>query len=97
MTTVLQVVGLTLTTFGVSFLLIAALGVWRLPDVLSRLHALTKADSAGLALIALGAACLKGRPDSLLVLGLCVVLVALSGLTIGHLIARAHLSEGDLE
>jgi multicomponent Na+:H+ antiporter subunit G len=97
MTTVLHVVGLMLTTFGVSFLLIAALGAWRLPDVLSRLHALTKADSAGLALIALGAACLTGRPDSLLVLGLCVVLVALSGVTIGHLIAQAHLSEGDPE
>ena len=97
MAMVLQVVGLTLTPYGVSVLWSAALGVWRLPDVLSRLHALTKADSAGLALIALGAACLKGRPDSLLVLGLCVVLVALSGVTIGHLIARAHLSEGDLE
>jgi len=97
MTTVLHALGLTLTTFGVSFLLIAALGVWRLPDVLSRLHALTKADSAGLALIALGAACLTGRLNTLLTLGLCVVLVALSGVTIGHLIARAHLSEGDLE
>ncbi len=97
MTAMLHVLGLTLTTFGVGFLLIAALGVWRLPDVISRLHALTKADTAGLALIALGAACLTGRLDTLPPLGLSVVLVALSGVTIGHLIANAHLSEAELE
>lgn len=97
MTTILHVLGLTLTTVGVGFLLIAALGVWRLPDVMSRLHALTKADTAGLTLIALGAACLTGRLDTLLALGLCVALVAVSGATMGHLIARAHLSKDDLE
>jgi len=97
MTAILDVMGLTLMTFGVGLLLIAALGVWSLPDALSRLHALTKADSAGLTLIALGAACLKGRLDALLALGLCVVLVALSGATLGHLIARSHLPKDDIE
>jgi multicomponent Na+:H+ antiporter subunit G len=38
MMAILDVLGLTLMTFGVGFLLIAALGVWSLPDVLSRLH-----------------------------------------------------------
>lgn len=97
MTPILHALGLMLTTFGLGFLLIAALGVWRLPDVMSRLHVLTKADTAGLTLIALGAACLTGRLDTLPALGLCVVLVAVSGATIGHLIARAHLSEAELE
>ena len=97
MTAILDVLGLTLMTFGVGFLLIAALGVWSLPDVLSRLHVLTKADTAGLSLIALGAACLTGRLDTLPALGLCVLLVAMSGATIGHLIARAHLSEAEPE
>jgi multicomponent Na+:H+ antiporter subunit G len=97
MMVILDVLGLILMTFGVGFLLIGALGIWSLPDVLSRLHALTKADTAGLSLIALGAACLTGRLDALLALGLCVVLVALSGATMGHLIARAHLSEDDPE
>lgn len=97
MTAIIDVLGLTLMTFGVGFLLIAALGVWTLPDVLSRLHALTKADTAGLGLIALGAACLTGGLGALLALGLCVILVAISGATMGHLIARAHLSEDDAE
>jgi multicomponent Na+:H+ antiporter subunit G len=97
MTALFDVLGLTLMTFGVGFLLIAALGVWTLPDSMSRLHALTKADSAGLSLIALGAACHAGRLDAFLALGLCVVLVALSGATLGHLIARSQLAEDDLE
>ena len=97
MIAVLYVLGLIFMTVGVGFLLIAALGVWRLPDVMSRLHALTKADTAGLTLIALGAACLTGRLASLPALGLCVLLVALSGATIGHFIARANLSKADLE
>lgn len=97
MTVILEVLGLTLMAFGVVFLLIAALGVWTLPDVLSRLHALTKADTAGLSLIALGAACLTGGLAALLALGLCVVLVAISGATMGHLIARMHLSEDDAQ
>lgn len=96
MTAVLDILGLTLMTVGVGFLLIAALGVWSLPDVLSRLHALTKADSAGLSLIALGAACLTARLDALLALGLCIVLVTLSGATMGHLIARTHLPKDDV-
>lgn len=97
MTAILDVLGLTLMAFGMGFLLIAALGVWSLPDVMSRLHVLTKADTAGLSLIAMGAACLTGRLDTLPGLGLCVLLVALSGATIGHLIARAHLSETEPE
>lgn len=97
MTPILDVLGLTLMTVGVGFLLIAALGIYSLPDVLSRLHALTKADSAGIAFIAVGAACLKGSLAALLALGLCIILVALSGATLGHLIARTHLSEDDVE
>jgi multicomponent Na+:H+ antiporter subunit G len=97
LTAALDVLGLTLMAFGVSFLLLAALGVWSLPDILSRLHALTKAETAGLSLTAIGAACLTGNLKAALALGLCVILVALSGATISHLIARAHLSEDDFE
>jgi multicomponent Na+:H+ antiporter subunit G len=97
MTDALYIVGQFLMAFGVSFLLIAALGIWRLPDVMSRLHVLTKADTAGLTLMALGAACVTGRLDTLLALGLCIVLVAVSGATIGHLIGRAHLAKADVE
>ncbi|SLN12186.1 Na(+)/H(+) antiporter subunit G [Roseivivax jejudonensis] len=81
--------GLVLMSLGIVFLFVAALGLWRLPDLLSRLHVLTKADTAGLALVALGAACVSGSLAALLPLLLCVVLVAISGATIGHLVARS--------
>ncbi|KUF08744.1 cation:proton antiporter [Pseudoponticoccus marisrubri] len=88
MSLVATLLGTAMIAAGVGFLLFAALGLWRLPDTLSRLHALTKADTAGLALVALGAACLSDTPAALLPLGLCALLVAVSGATIGHLIAR---------
>ncbi len=90
MTLALDLAGIALAAAGVAFLLLAALGVWRLPDTLCRLHALTKADTAGLALVAAGTTCLLPSAGGALSLVLCVVLVAISGATIGHLIGRAH-------
>lgn len=92
MTELLEYVGLLLMTTGTGFLVVAAIGIWRLPDLLSRLHVLTKADTAGVALIALGAACLVQGLAAVLSLALCTLLVAVSGATTGHLIARQHLA-----
>lgn len=43
-----------LVSAGVFFFFAGSVGVNRLPDVLSRLHALSKADNLGLGLIVLG-------------------------------------------
>ena len=45
---------LTLIGSGMLFFLAGSVGVLRLPDLLSRLHALTKADNLGLGLVVLG-------------------------------------------
>ncbi|MFD0982658.1 cation:proton antiporter [Tropicimonas aquimaris] len=90
----LQPLGVALMAAGTAFLVMAAIGVWRLPDLLSRLHVLTKADTAGVALIALGAACLAQGIAASISLALCTLLVAISGATTGHLIARDHLASG---
>ena len=94
MSALLSALGLGLIVGGVCFLALAALGLWRLPDLLSRLHVLTKADTAGLSLIALGTACLSGTLSEILPLLLCVLLTAISGATIGHLIARSVTPRG---
>jgi len=67
-------------------------GLLRFPDTLSRLHAVGKADSAGLALVVLG---LLLRADSLVtalklvfVWALVVVTTALGGQLIGRAAAR---------
>ena len=41
---------------GGGFMLVAALGVWRMPDLLTRMHATTKAGVLGAGLILLGVA-----------------------------------------
>ena len=94
MSALFSILGIGLIAAGVGFLALAALGLWRLPDLLSRLHVLTKADTAGLSLIALGAACLSGTRAEILPLMLCVLLIAISGATVGQLIARSVTPRG---
>ena len=48
------VLALALIGAGVVFFVAGSIGLVRLPDLLSRLHALTKADNVGLGLVVLG-------------------------------------------
>jgi multicomponent Na+:H+ antiporter subunit G len=84
----LDMLGTVLTGLGTAFFVAGTVGLLRFPDVFSRLHALTKADGMGLALICLGAACTADAPGEAFRIGLIWVLVALSGATGGHLVAR---------
>ncbi len=81
---------------GLLFFVAGTIGLLRLPDPLSRLHALTKADNLGLLLITLGL--LVRNPDPLLglKLGLLWLLVLAAGATGAHLIAkRAIRADGE--
>ncbi|MDG2520706.1 monovalent cation/H(+) antiporter subunit G [Caulobacter segnis] len=49
-----------LMTLGAAFLLVAAIGVIRLPDPLQRMHSATKAGTVGVALVLGGAMLLDG-------------------------------------
>jgi len=55
-TGILQAVGLLAIVFGVAFCAIAVLGLYRLPDVYTRLHASGKVSTVGLAGLLIGAA-----------------------------------------
>lgn len=85
---VADAIWLGLIAAGLMFFCAGTLGLLRFPDLFCRLHALTKADNLGLALVALGAAGLWATPAAVLKLALIWVLVALSAATSGHLIAR---------
>lgn len=84
----LDVLWLALIAAGLIFFAAGTLGLLRFPDLFCRLHALTKADNLGLALVAVGAAGLWATPGAVLKLLLIWGLVALSAATSGHLIAR---------
>jgi multicomponent Na+:H+ antiporter subunit G len=79
---------------GLGFFVAGTVGMLRFPDVFSRLHALTKADNLGLALIALGTAMLAADGSVTLKLVLIWFFVALASATSGHLIARHALRAG---
>jgi multicomponent Na+:H+ antiporter subunit G len=82
---------------GLSFLLIGAgaffylagsIGLLRLPDLYSRLHALTKADNLGLGLLILGLALQSPEPPIVLKLLLIWLAVLAASAASAHLIAR---------
>ena len=75
---------------GAFFFLAGSVGLLRFPDAYARLHALTKADNLGLALIVLGLLPLAGSVLAGLKLVVVWLLVLLSSATVSQLIARAQ-------
>jgi len=96
MSAVLDAFTIVCVAAGVLFFVAGTAGLLRLPDAVTRLHALTKADNLGLGLVALG---LVAQGDGVVfALELLVIwlLVLLSGATSSQLIARAQ-HRGDTE
>ena len=85
----LDVIGLALIGVGLLFFAAGSIGLLRLPDLYSRLHALTKADNLGLGLLAAGVALLAGDPLIGVKLLLLWLLVLAASAASAHLIARS--------
>lgn len=79
---------------GCFFFFAGTVGLLRFPDSLTRLHALTKADNLGLGLIALGMMPYMDGVLAALKLLLVWALGMLASATVGQLIARAALRDG---
>jgi multicomponent Na+:H+ antiporter subunit G len=78
---------------GLFFFLTGSIGLVRLPDLFSRLHALAKADNVGLALVTLGVILLEPDPINDIKLVSIWILVMASSTVSSHLIARHALRE----
>lgn len=76
------------------FTLTAAVGVLRLPDFYTRLHAIGKCDTAGLALAVLAFALLGGGLATAVKLLLVSVFLAFAGPTAAHALGRAARHSG---
>lgn len=87
-------VALLLILLGLLFFLSGTVGLLRFPDVFTRLHALSKADTLALGLVCAGLA--LQADDGLLRAKLLLIwlLVLVSGATCSSLIARAALAHG---
>ena len=78
---------------GLFFFLSGSIGLLRLPDLFSRLHALAKADNVGLALIALGVIILEPvLINDIKIVFIWLLVMAASAIS-SHLVARHALRE----
>ena len=74
---------------GGFFLFVAGLGILRLPDVLIRMHASTKAGTLGVGLVFGGAAVHFGTAAETAIAGLTIIFLLATAPVAAHAIARA--------
>ncbi|MFW6266315.1 MAG: monovalent cation/H(+) antiporter subunit G [Halanaerobiales bacterium] len=74
---------------GMFFFFVATVGLMRLPDVFSRMHATTKCDTLGVSMILLGVAIKEGISPVSLKLFLVIIFLWITTPTAAHTIARA--------
>lgn len=89
----LDFLGAALIILGIGFFAAGSIGVIRLPDLYSRLHALTKADNLGLGLLCIGLALLDGGLANAIKLVLIWILVLAASAAAAHLIAQQALRQ----
>ncbi|MFO7951983.1 MAG: monovalent cation/H(+) antiporter subunit G [Bacillota bacterium] len=78
---------------GLFFLIVAAVGLLRLPDVYSRLHASSKCDTLGAGLVLLSLA-LQSELAVAIRLLLLIIFILITNPTAAHVIARAAYITG---
>lgn len=85
--------GLFITT-GIAFCLIGSVGVLRLPDYFSRIHAAGMIDTLGAGSLLIGLMLVSGWTLVTLKLLLIFVFILITGPTASHALARAALHDG---
>lgn len=83
-----------LVLVGALVILLGAVGLVRLPDVLSRANAATKAATLGVGSVLTGAAVLAGDAATTVKLVVAAVLLLVTSPVAGHLIGRAAYHAG---
>ncbi len=95
-TDVADAVAAALLTLGCVLSLLAALGMVRLPDLLSRMHAATKPQVLGLALVLLGVALRLRDVRSLGLLALVLLFQLATTPIASHMVGRAAFRTGQV-
>ena len=89
-----DLVAAALLLAGLAFVLAGVIGVLRLPDFYARLHATSKCDTLGLALMVAGVAVHTGLTLTTVKVLLIVYFVAVVNTTAAHALGRAALRSG---
>lgn len=88
----MNVLVIFLMVAGVFFFTVGTLGLWRFPDVYSRIHASTKCDTLGCGLILLGLAVRMGFTWDSIKLALIMGFIWLTNTTAAHVIGKVALN-----
>jgi multicomponent Na+:H+ antiporter subunit G len=94
MTGIVDVASDVMIGLGVALILLAAVGILRFPDVLTRANAATKATGLGLAAILVGVALALGTTRAWVTLGLAFLVQLVTAPVSGHVLARAAYRSG---
>ena len=89
-----EIVALLVKLIGVSFLIVATVGLLRFDDPFQRMHAATKAGTLGAGLVLIGTMLNKGSMDASLTGGLTLLFLLLTIPVASHLLARAAYISG---
>lgn len=87
----MDLISMALISIGVVFFIAGMVGFLRFPDVLTRIHSLTKADNLGLGFIVAGLALQLEQPFLTMKMILVWLLVLVASATSGYLIANATI------
>jgi multicomponent Na+:H+ antiporter subunit G len=90
----LLIAGLILVGAGLTFL--AALGLFRLPDLFTRMHAASKAGTAGSGLLLVAVAIQSGEADTWFKCLAAVAFFFLTAPVSAHLLAKAAVRQGQI-
>jgi multicomponent Na+:H+ antiporter subunit G len=91
---VVDVVSGALLLLGTALALVAAVGLVRFPDVLTRMHAATKPQTLGLLLVLAGLALRVRDPGALTIIALVALFQLLTAPVSAHMVARAAFRTG---
>jgi multicomponent Na+:H+ antiporter subunit G len=90
----MSLIGMGFMLVGLFFLLVAAIGMVRLPDVYTRSHAVGMTDSIGACFLLTGLALYQGFSGNLVKILVVLVLIYLLNPVITHATVRAALRSG---
>lgn len=83
-----------LILMGSSFILIAAIGIWRMPDLLMRMHAATKAGTVGAGMNLLAVMLYFHKINVVVEAGLAILFLMMTAPVASHLLAKVSYMKG---
>lgn len=90
----MEILSIIFILAGLFFLIVAAIGIIRLPDVFTRSHAVSLTDSLGAFLLLIGIAMYEGLSMNLLKILAVLALLYLQNPVIAHATLRAAIRAG---